>query len=257
MFDRQVTQSLSSTQSSSIQSSREVTPDEMDANSDASSQMSQAPKADLGQKAPKANDEPIVRPSNYWAGIENDRKTVNEEVGDALADIVREYGTKSLAESMWADKPDVKTRAVPHRAASTLPEGVASPRIPIRSDEATRAPPRGPPIFTSLPKSQPPPGAPTGPRGHASRAPRHFETPVRSNDPCTTTEAPLPTPPSSQAAPTPAAGNGNRNPGFSSRGRGRGRGGRGTPTGPRTGNAATDSFRRWQEKMAAEEARKK
>ena len=226
--------------------------------------------------------------SNYWAGIENDKKTFDEEVGDALADIVRECGTKSLADSMWADKPDVKTRAAPQQAASARAEGVASQRTPTRSDDGavTRAPPRGPPSFTDLPKPQPPPGAPTGPRGHASRAPRQVETPVGSNDPRSTTVPHVPTSPSSHAAPilpaqndfnvlsaswriasstpvaepvTPVARNGNRSHGFSSRARGRGRSGRGTPTstGPKSGNAATDSFWRWQEKMAAEGATKK
>lgn len=123
--------------------------------------------------------------------------------------------------------------------STPVAQNVASARTPNESGNRglTRAPPRGPPNFDLLPKPQPPPGAPTGPRGRA---------------------------PVVIGQSTPAAGNGNRNPGFGGRGRGGFRGGRGgqhTPVlrpgpvrGPRSTNAAGESFQRMKGNMAREAA---
>ena len=80
----------------------------MNINAHASSQTSQASKSDLGQKAPMA------LPSNYCAGIVNAKKIFNEEVGNAIAEVVRGSNGKSLAEPMWVPKPaeDVASQAV-------------------------------------------------------------------------------------------------------------------------------------------------
>lgn len=146
---------------------------------------------------------PNCRPSNIFPGTENATKTHDEDVGDAFADYVREHGSGKLEDSMWADKPDAKTQAIPQKLSSPTPgEDVKSPHTPNKFDdgEVSRAPPRGPANLRGLPKPQPPPGAPTGPRGHASRDPGRersgsgIQTLVELEDPDTAPRVRLPTP---------------------------------------------------------------
>lgn len=173
---------------------------------DASSPAARGHRSDRPNPEATLDEQPANRPPpSIFPGIENATKTYDEAVGDAFADYFREHGTKKLEDSMWADKkPDAKAKAIPQRASSTLAEGVASPRTPNRLGDGgvTRAPPRGPPNFSHLPKPQPPPGAPTGPRGHASRHPgpersdSGLQTSVGLDDPDTTPRVRLPVSPS-------------------------------------------------------------
>lgn len=173
---------------------------------DASSPAARGHRSDRPNPEATRDEQPANRPpSSIFPGIENATKTHDEAVGDAFADYFREHGTKKLEDSMWADKkPDAKAKAIPQRASSTPAEGVASPRTPIGLGNGgmTRAPPRGPPNFSHLPKPQPPPGAPTGPRGHASRhhGPERshsgIQTSVGLDDPDTTPRVRLPVSPS-------------------------------------------------------------
>lgn len=139
------------------------------------------------------------RPSNIFPGAEGTTKTHDEIVGDAFAEYVREHETRKLEDSMWADKPKANTQAVPQRAQSLPAEGVASPHTPSQfsNGELIRAPPRPANL-----KPQPPPGASTGPRGHASQNPApersgsRFETSTELEDTYTTPRVRLPSPPS-------------------------------------------------------------
>ena len=168
------------------------------------------------------------RPSNYFPGMENATKTHDEHVGDALAHFLREYGTKSLSESMWADKPDAETQAaIPQQTPSLPAEDGAAPAGTAGGNDTS------------------------SPRGSAN-------TPA--NEPGAT--------PTTPAAGNGNRGSGFnvRGRGGGRAGRG-GRGGRGTPTpragparGSRSSNAANESFLRWREIMArdaADEAREK
>ena len=85
----------------------------------------------------------------------------------------RNVGTKPLSQSRWAPKPDTVTPSAPNQAPPRPVENGASPqaRNASKSGGLSRAPPRGPANLSHLVKPQPPPGAPTAPRGHAWRNP--------------------------------------------------------------------------------------
>ena len=211
------------------------------------------------------------RPSNFFPGSENATTTHNEVVGDAFADYVREHGKKTLADSMWADKSEAETHEIPQPASSTPAAGVAPPNTTniFGTGPATRSPARGPPNFSGLPKPQPPPGAPTGPRGHVSQNPgpeglgSRGETGSGSWSPRGNRRggrggrggrgARFPQEPNA-----PGAATNNRNNQTPPANRGGGRGGQGTPTpqpGPARGSsAANSSFQRWQERLAKDAA---
>ena len=139
------------------------------------------------------------RPSNIFPGAANATRTHDEVVSNALVDYCREHGTKTLAQSMWATEPKADTRPTRQKASSMPVEGVASPltRHQFGNGPVSRAPPRGPANFSNLPKPQPPPGAPTGPRGHnpgPKRSANQVETPLELKDRDTTPRVRLPAP---------------------------------------------------------------
>lgn len=139
------------------------------------------------------------RPSNLFPGAANATRTHDEVVSDALVDYCREHGTKTLAQSMWATEPKADTRPTRQKASSMPFEGVASPhtRHQFGNGPVSRAPPRGPANFSNLPKPQPPPGAPTGPRGHnpgPKRSASQVETPLELKDRDSTPGVRLPAP---------------------------------------------------------------
>lgn len=145
-------------------------------------------------KAARDGKTAIRHTSDIFPSTKNTTKTHAEVVGDAFADYVREHGTRKLEDSMWADKPNANKQALPQQAPSTPAEGVAG--------EVTRGPPRPPANIRGPTNSQPPPGIPTGMRGHASpnhdpeRSVSRFETSAEIEDPDTTPRVRLPSPPS-------------------------------------------------------------
>lgn len=157
-----------------------------------------------GQEGDKKQANRRRRPSNLFPGLENAKKTYDEEVGDALMKYFQEHSTKTLSQSMWATKSDAATPSVPYQASPRPVEGGASPHTGNRlsNGQPTRAPPRGPVDLSYLRKPQPPPGAPAGPRAQASRnagPPRSdsgMQTSIASGYPDTTPKVRLPTSPS-------------------------------------------------------------
>ena len=161
------------------------------------------------------------RPSNLFPGMENAPKTHNEEVSDALADYLSQRPTKSLSESIWAKNPDTSSKATTQPAAPA---------------PAADTPPVPPPLQTP---TQPGVGA------------------VSARAPLGTPQHP-PTGPKAGSSTWSPRGNGRGRGGRGARG-GAGRGGAATPA-SKPGNAASESFRRLQERIAraaAEEEAKK
>ena len=216
------------------------------------------------------------RPSNLFPGMENATMTHNEEVSDALADYLSQHPTKSLSESIWAKKPETSSKATPQHglpapAADTPPPPPPSPRAPNQpaigaTTRAPLGPTQAPPAATGVGNSI---WSPRGGRGSGQGArgqtPPSSHTPNQSGVGAVNTRAPLGTPQH-----PPAGGTGVGSSIWSPRGNGRGRGGRGARGGagrggaatsaPKPGNAASESFRRLQERIArdkaAEEAKK-
>ena len=225
---------------------------------DASSPAAQGeiPSEENAEAVHQAQPARFRRPSNFFPGIENLAKTHNEEVSDALADYLSQRPTKSLSDSIWAKNPDASSKATLRQSS---PAPTQAPQTPIQP--ATGAIPRAPPAPPPNPNPNPPPG-PTAdsstiwsPRGnergrggaHGRAPPPHTPTqPVRAR-------APLGTPR------IPPAGPGAGRSGWSRRGNGGGRGARGwaAAPAPKAGNAAGESFRRLQERMARAAAEEK
>ena len=264
---------------------------------------------------------PVTRgrlPSNYWPEVEEQPRTHNERVGDAIADAVdelaRERGLGSLRESRWAQqkpraeekkkKPEeaptpakkatgseTPSSPVPQQRRTNHPAAAATgDREPSAPQEAPSSTPFSPDqkthaeqvgdaladfIDQQAPHSTPLTGSiwattPTSAGSHA-RDPSSTSTNqrgrgrghrdgIRGGGP--STPAPV-TPGSAHSNPLPSqpatAGSGAQGPGSyqrgGGRGRGRGRGGHTTAPAARGGggsSVASDSFRRLQERMAAE-----
>ena len=225
--------------------------------------------------------------ANYWAAIDRDTtKTFNEEVGDALsdalADLARKNGLKTLRTSMWATEPESSTKTTPQRAPSPpvseedkidekLPEAGTEDALRTHNEEV------GGPLANFIRKqadrSTPLTGSiwATG-ADASSRRSRQGASPAAEGvaSPRTPAQPGLGAPPQAPTGPrnSPAA-TGVGSSSSSTRGghergrggRGRGRGGPATPApapgaarggGPRSSAPANDSFRRFQERMAGE-----
>ena len=240
---------------------------------------------DVMQQASPATRDRL--PSNYWPEVEEQPKTHDERVGEAIADVMgelaRERGLGSLRESRWAEKPgaeEEKKKEKPEEAPAqpTAPEAPSSPVLQ-----------RGP---TSRPDAagdqEPSPRQQEGPSNlffpaevtHADFISQHasHSTPLAGSIWATTPASPRSDARGSTAdsqrgrgrgrdgmrggpsIPSPATpGPTHGPPGSSHRGGGRGRGrGRGAPAAAARGgggsSAASDSFRRLQERMAREAA---
>ena len=206
---------------------------------------------------PAAQDVPLPvvtrprLPSNYWAQSDNQEKTHDEEVGDALADYLAELNRveklPTLKDSIWAPK---KPAAVEEEEAPT-PATEAPIVQPSSSSQAPSSFPstnQQAPHFTQAVgtdgRPSPSPSSSSSPFPYNQRGRGRGHRGASSNQ---TPRSPLSLP--RHLMPAAGAGNGTQS---HQRGGGRGRG-RG---GQARGSGANESFRRLQEHLAREKAEK-
>ncbi len=143
------------------------------------------------------------RADGGWTDVEDEgHEEIEEDEGDEEEDGEGEEEGKEEGKEEEDDEEEEEEAEKAEKAeeadkvkdeGTNGQEGNTIPQI-------TRAPPRGPPNFNNLPKPQPPPGAPTGPRGHASRNPGPErsdggnQTSMEPEDPDTTLRVRLPSP---------------------------------------------------------------
>lgn len=231
-----------------------------------SSQVTQGQASDRPQPEVVRREQPGPRrPSNFFPGSENATKTHDEEVGDALAQFLHERASssKTLTNSMWANKSDASSKSTTQQGSSKAAEGVASPRAPSQSGvgEVARIQlgPQGTPVEKGLGSSSwSPRGNGRGRGGRGGHEPRFL--PATTSSPAPIETPPSQTPPSSEPPRGPrnqTPGTANRTFGMFPRDHGNDRlpdsGGPATPTSatrdPSSRSAADESFRRWQEQI--------
>ena len=136
--------------------------------------MSNVGTSQADQAPPHGQEQLPRRPSNLFPDEANAPITHNEKMSVLIADGLSKVATIPLSASIWATKPEEKSQVMPQAAPSSSSAPPADHRTSARmlsvgSSQADQAPPRGPSISNDGPKPQPPPDAPTGPRGHLAR----------------------------------------------------------------------------------------